>query len=480
MVGVENGPLFRMDLDGVCEAVVATFLRTHGYTDTLAAFEREGGRTSASSSCAYEQVPRDLRTLVELAASHAMTQSMQHATLEEAPASALVEAASPVDYVLAATYDHLHTSNILSVTPATYPGVEGPCVATTGADRRVVFVDVSSGDVVGILEPSMPGHPRRMGHEAAVLDLSQHPQHPTYVLTAGMDGRVVQWDLRHDRPVHELRDHSRFVVRVLHSDDGRFMATAGYDKRIHLYAVEVHNEPPVYTHMHTLALATNPEALVFVRGPATPCEAPWEQDERTWLVYTARDRATLHYVALPTSCIGGTPDWTVLEYGTNADPNDPHTSYSLLHLTLHPSGRYVAAQTGELGTSDRLDGPSPTLPRILLMPLFSARRHATLWTSAPVSAFASPRHAWMPRGDAVWVTGEDGVLRLVALDGTERASVRCHGGMAEPASGRAGAALAAAAWRSGGNTVIKGVAVLADHRVASCGFDRTVRILRSL
>ena len=86
----------------------------------------------------------------------------------------------------------------------------------------------------------------------------------------------------------------------------------------------------------------------------------------------------------------------------------------------------------------------------------------------------------MPRGEAVWVTGEDGVLRLVALDGTERASVRCHGGAPEAAGGRAGAALAAAAWRSGGNTVIRGVTVLADGRVASCGYDRTVRILHSL
>jgi len=149
-----------------------------------------------------------------------------------------------------------------------------------------------------------------------------------------------------------------------------------------------------------------------------------------------------------------------------------------LHLTLHPSGRYIAVQTGELGTPDRLDGGACAPSRILLMPLFSARRHATLWSSAPTSAFASPRHAWLPRGEAVWITGEDGVLRLVALDGTERASVRCHG--TPTPAGRAGAALAAAAWRSGGNTVIKGVAVLPDGRVVSCGFDRTVRILHSL
>ena len=54
-----------MDLEAECEAIVAAFLRTHGYQDTLAAFEREGGRTSTSS--VREHVPHDLRTLVELA-----------------------------------------------------------------------------------------------------------------------------------------------------------------------------------------------------------------------------------------------------------------------------------------------------------------------------------------------------------------------------------------------------------------------------
>lgn len=313
-----------MDLEAECEAIVAAFLRTHGYQDTLATFEREGGRTSTSS--VREHVPHDLRTLVELAESHAMSQALQDITLEDRPTDALSQVPLPA-YELAATYNYLHMSNILSVMPATYPGVGGPCIATTSADRRVVFTDVTNGEVIGVLEASVSADGLRMGHEAAVLDMSQHPQRPTYVLTAGMDGRVVQWDLLHDLPVHEIRDHKRFVVRVAHSDDGRFMATAGYDKNIHIYAADIRHDKPVYTRLHTLVLPTNPEALLFVRGPATPGDAPGLL-ERTWLLYTARDRATLHYVALPAA--GGTPDWTVLEYGTNADPNDQHRSYSLV------------------------------------------------------------------------------------------------------------------------------------------------------
>ncbi|WFD26477.1 hypothetical protein MNAN1_001460 [Malassezia nana] len=455
----------------VSEAVVASFLRTHGYTDTLATFERECGRT-------YDTGPCDLRTLAEQVASLALARAGETAARQATATSASESAMQWPTYELAKTYNHLHMSNILSVRPATYPGSTASCIATTSADRRVVFTDVSNGEVLGVLEKSARGD-GPSGHDAAVLDLSQHPQCPRFALTAGMDGRVVQWDLTTDSPVHEMRDHTRFVVRVSHSDDGRFMATAGYDKRIHIYAVDVRDGRPMYMRLHSLTLPTNPEALLFVPGPMTPGHA--SSDERLWLVYTARDRVVLHYVALP---IGreapGTPDWSVLAYNTNADPDDEHVSYSLLHLSVHPSGRYIAAQTGDHNVPSGSDSDSPSLSRILLMPLFSAHRHATLWTSAPTSAYASPRHAWMPHGQGVWVTGDDGVLRLVSLDGTLRAIVRCHGAAPDAAPGRVGEALAAAAWRSGGNTLVKGVTVLPDGRIASCGFDRTVRILQAL
>lgn len=283
----------------------------------------------------------------------------------------------------------------------------------------------------------------------------------------------------------------RFAVSVVHSPCGTFLASAGYDRKIIVYRATYEGERVTYDKVHTAALAANPEALLFVNGPAAPPKdgAALGVPQRPWLVYTQRSSIVLHYMALPAPDLeSATPDFQVVEYNTNPDPEDYYAGYSLLALSLHPSGQYVCAQTGDHSAA-QASGAGPAaigghalgdrLSRLLILPLFSSFRRLTLWTEAPSSTFSNPRHAWLANGEAAWVTGEDGVLRLVGLSGDIKARVLCHGVHEEldVHSGAARDALAAAAWARGGNTVIKDVAVLADGRVASCGFDRTVRVV---
>lgn len=479
-------------LSQICHNIVASYLRCHGLFKTLAALEEESQPTTdTTSSTTYQNVPYDLRTLVEHAASSASAQAAADMKSNEPEeinvAFASLSTNSRTSYAIERTLDHLHMSNILSVVPVTYPGVEGACIATTGADKRIVITHVESGELVGLLEPTSQSACGVHGHRAAVLAVCQHPTAPQYMATAGMDGLVVVWDMRRDVPIQTLGDHKRYAVRVAFSEDGMFMSSAGYDKAIHIYAnqSEQGNEQPYFVRIHTIETQMKPEALLFVQGPMTPdTQANASQERvRPWLVYTVRDRVELHYVALPHEGAEGseteaaTPNWSILTFNTNPDPADHHASYSLLDLALHPSGRYISAQTGDHGAAHTL---SPcydhSLSRILLLPLFSEHRRMTLWTGAPSSAFTSPRHAWRSSGDGVWVTGDDGVLRLIGLDGHVNAHVRSHGVAAEATSN---ATMAAAEWRYGGNTIVKDVAVLPDDRVVSCGFDRTVRILSS-
>lgn len=115
---------------------------------------------------------------------------------------------------------------------------------------------------------------------------------------------------------------------------------------------------------------------------------------------------------------------------------------------------------------------SASLSRLLLLPLLSSRRAATVWTGVATSSYAVPRHAWLPSGKACWLTAEDGVLRLVDLKGKTRAQIPCHGLVEEE-----GQLQQSMGWSRGGNTIIKDVVAIDEHTVASCGFDRTVRIL---
>lgn len=192
-------------LEAVCEDVVATYLRTRGHADASKAFETSSGRTAFTAET-YKEVPRDLRTLIEQSASTAAAQAMARTSLGESTddaVGALLQASDspPVSYALKKTHEHLHTSNLLSIHTVQVPVYEDrawklvACLATTAADKRVVFFEAYSGEVHTILDKPAPSLPGLDGHNAAVLDLAQHPTHPRFVATAGMDGRVVVWDL---------------------------------------------------------------------------------------------------------------------------------------------------------------------------------------------------------------------------------------------------------------------------------------------
>ncbi|WFC95509.1 hypothetical protein MBRA1_002157 [Malassezia brasiliensis] len=504
-------------LTEVCDEVVARYLAHQGHKHVLEAFQQAVQREDLSSD-QFKDVARDLRTLVEQSQSIASAQALARLQLEETDADDLddlvvrAQAAGTAEYTLDKTIEHLHHSNLLSIRAVQVPERCGTAwtlregIATTGADKLIVFSEPHTGEVFAILDkPRQPTPSGAVGHDSAVLDVSQNPKCARYVASAGMDGRVVVWDLvgramkltQHvAQPVQTLKEHARFVVRVAHSPCGTFLASAGYDKKVVVYRAMRHGDDLTYTKVHELALAANPEAMVFVVGPSAP-PAPGQElsvPRRAWLVFSERGRVELTYVALPAPDLeeGAAPDFTTVKYNTNPDPDDHHAGYSLLDLSVHPSGRYLCAQTGDhaalqrespMGPSVSIGGTTlgDTLSRLLVLPLFSSFRRLTLWTEAPSSTFSNPRHAWRAEGDAAWVTGEDGVLRLVGLDGEIKARVPAHGQLPpiDSTSQRVRDAAAAAAWVRGGNTVIKGVAVLPDGGVASCGFDRTVRVLRA-
>lgn len=276
-----------------------------------------------------------------------------------------------------------------------------------------------------------------------------------------------------------------------------------------------------------LETKSNPEAILFVRADAEPSSDDIVEDvapigdeivvkearhKRTWLAFTVRNDCFLHYVALPRAADQGaeeeegmqklsqglhgieldangtkqneaedenkTADWSLKSFNTNANAADLHVSYSLLSLSLHPSGLFVCAQTGDHtlpNMSSSSGSNTAALSRLLLLPMLSSRRASTIWTGVPTSSYATPRHSWLPSGRGCWLNAEDGVLRLVDLKGKTRAQVLTHG-LSEVGEG-ASEAQRAAGWSRGGNTIVKDVVALSENKVASCGFDRTVRVL---
>ncbi|EPQ28041.1 uncharacterized protein PFL1_04368 [Pseudozyma flocculosa PF-1] len=594
--------------------IVERFLSSNGYDATAEQLRRDAAKAgleipATSASTSYDP-GLDLGTLVESYNStlRAAQQRRLKASLDAThssrsvvdPLTLTLPGPSQLPFRLVSTHRTLHASNILSITriplprrsfdtsarPPRFRNSSKPCIVTTAADKRIVFSDAESGEVEEILEGDGDDVP---GHRAAVLAVAQDPGNPRCLVSAGMDAKVVVWDLMTRKPVQSLSHHAKFAVRLAFSPSGEYLASAGYDRKIIVYrrrpvpaaaasrqgravdgseAEEDEDEvddddddnddgddddddddeehpsvgPDAFEKVFELETKTNPESIIFVRAAVQPSSGEVQEIEarggdeilvrharrqRTWLAFTVRNDSFLHYLPLPLSAdasgegagaaveagaqvdgltdqlaateLGEEPaettrDWHLVSFNTNPNPEDLHVSYSLLSLSLDPSGLYICAQTGDhtptnLNTSSSSAATGP-LSRLLLLPLLSSRRAGTVWTGIATSSYATPRHSWLPSGRGIWLNSEDGVLRLVDLRGKVRAQVLCHG-LVESTDAEAGSSAAAAvattttdeaqrvvSWSRGGNTIIKDVVALDERSVASCGFDRTVRVLR--
>lgn len=401
----------------VAHALVAQYLAQLGYTHTLAAFEQDAAHAGAPVP-APASLPKGL-TLPSLAELYISRVRAQAARVQRKaarnPLAALLPSGETQDgnegqpWTLAPgpVWDHIHGANILSLqavflprhrfdlASSTLQTTFSCTLASTAADRRVAFaqleglpasggiLELQNADIRAEVVDALEGF-----HGGAVLAVAQPlpsgattlgspitrdwrtNQLPGRLLaTGGMDGRVVLTDLLDSatttpseaRKVQVLADHSKFVTRVAFSADGRFFASAGYDKQIHLYILSAPGTPfapgaarhvpdpsapldaeeplPMtgvgYTRIHTIRTGTsNPDTILFVPAQIGPGaddsadsddEYDQEQDgetprgepefytgmgtvggervtgrrRRAWLVYTLRGDSDVHYIALP-------------------------------------------------------------------------------------------------------------------------------------------------------------------------------------
>ena len=189
----------------------------------------------------------------------------------------------------------------------------------------------------------------------------------------------------------------KFVVRVAFSPDGRYLATASYDRNVVIYRcshdhldaddvdetddAELASEPTLrYEEYHRIKTGTNPEALTLTRQ---------------WLIYTLRNSNLLHYVNLDTL--------SVTSKNFNPHPLDMHVSFAVLNLALHPSGQMIACQTGDKGAERiLLYAVDPTQVRTTYSRAKQqTERLACLWTGQDADDFVLPRMSWLPDGDGI-------------------------------------------------------------------------------
>ncbi|KAM0789352.1 hypothetical protein ACM66B_000183 [Microbotryomycetes sp. NB124-2] len=460
--------------------VVAQFLERTGYIDTLKSFTREtGARTPGLNLDASTEVEQpDLQQLVQ----EWFTSRIAKLSIEPTPQlDAELINLEPFKVwpakVRTAVKD---TANVLSVRPVVLPRRQWDsasqrfrneyieCLMTASVDKSVKLYRRADGfELLETFDFATP-----------VLCTACHPRHNRFFCAATMDGTVAIIDLVTRERVFQVRDHQKYVVRVAWSPDGRWLATLGYDKQVVLYEVtekripvaqdeedddELANAPRLEIEKRkTVQTKSNPEACIFLPDSA-------------YFLWTTRDDNMLHELALPTGGIGE-QEWRETKFNLNENQQDHWVSFSILHMTLHPHLPVLALQT------------STDNSRILLYPFHSSRRILTVYTTASQSDYTTTaRHCWA--GDAaVVVNSDDGVVRIVDLKSKVLARIGAHGQAApideeedldESLELRTERARLRRE-RDKGSSVIKDVVCYEQDGqlvVASCGFDKTVKVI---
>lgn len=192
-------------------------------------------------------------------------------------------------------------------------------------------------------------------HPQGVTTAKFFPRHGHLLLSAGMDSKVKIWDCFHDRELlRSYSGHSKTVGDICFSNDGRQFLSASYDKMIKLWDTETGQVVNRFTTGKIPnCVKFNPlDGNEFLAGMSDKKIVQF--DVRTGEVEQEYDHHlgpvnTITFVDENRRFMTTSDDKSmrVWEYGIPvpikfvADP----TMQSMPSVALHPSGRYVAAQS---------------------------------------------------------------------------------------------------------------------------------------
>ncbi|GMF75929.1 unnamed protein product [Aspergillus oryzae] len=307
---------------------------------------------------------------------------------------------------------------------------------TTGADKQLHLFKTEPNNA---LLSSLPGL-----SESPILSYVSI-RNGEYVCLTNMSGQLL---LQRDAEILDKRkDHAKYAVKVVAFEDTDlpqrpiWIATAGWDSKIHLYRLRLpevegaeadldSDSVAIGEPIASIALASNPESLLFVQHPDT---------KELLLLVSRRDSTHLYYYQVPQQ-----------QQQHQEQPSTPYECPLLGKQNLAPhSNAWIAFSPSCLALSPHDPGllavATSTLPHMkviivrLLFPstdsLLDAREPETQATQAlaalslqnredaaiviqantfaPQTAYSTPQVVWRPDGSGVWVNGDDGVIRGV-------------------------------------------------------------------
>ncbi|KAJ9370099.1 hypothetical protein DTO282E5_5159 [Paecilomyces variotii] len=426
--------------------LVARFLRSNNYTQTLDAFIREAGlppNAGQVNSKAEESDGWTIENVIEEKKAFDQTVNFERYGDDEDAREKRDRWSSPAP----SKPSTIHTpssSNLLSVSVQPWERQSPPGETETETDFKSTYIISTGADRRLNLFKTSPDHEAA----ASFSGLADSPilSHVTlrggsYQLATTMSGQLLL--LRDSEVLHRRKDHTKYVVQVTAHErpdsNTVWIATAGWDGRILIYSLDLEHSPlTVGEPRANIQLSTNPESILFVRHTETG---------ELILLASRRDSTYLYYYD-----VSSEPS-TAVESGEEGDkPYEPRLlgkqnlaphsnawvafSPSYLALSPHDPG-LLAVATSTLPHMKvmivRLLFPSPDArsggdaseaapaePETQVTQAMAAlalqnREDAAIMiqanTLAPQTAYSTPQVVWRPDGSGLWVNGDDGVIR---------------------------------------------------------------------
>ncbi|KAN0081002.1 hypothetical protein V8E54_004206 [Elaphomyces granulatus] len=415
--------------------LIARFLRSNGFTDTLNVFIREAGLPPdvglGSSTCAAETDDGwTIEEVIQEKKTFDKALKFERYRDDEGSASQKWSVPAPYKPTIIQTPS---CSNMLSVSVETWQrssGSEGrlcPYIVATGADRRLTLFELTGN------------------HEAAAsfAGISDSPilsyvsvRNGKYQLATNMSGQLLLLD--GSAVLDKRKDHAKYVVKVAayEKESSLLVATAGWDAKVLIYSLSLSGESPlaIGEPVANVRLETSPESILFVQNPdADDLMLLASRRDSTYLYYyglpgpvgvAVRERNTLYqcrlrgkqnlaphsnaWVAFSPSCLALSPHDPGLV--AVALSTLPHMKIMIVRL-LFPSPDGVDTTSIEEAPGSSETQISQALEALTLQNREDAAIIIQANTLAPQTPYSTPQVVWRPDGSGLWVNGDDGLIR---------------------------------------------------------------------
>ncbi|KOS48063.1 hypothetical protein ACN38_g998 [Penicillium nordicum] len=432
-------------VDELSSALVARFLRSHGYSETLKAFIREAdlapdvGQSSGddTNNWSIQSLLEEKNIYDQTVNFERYDKGHQQSTLwsEPAPSRPAVIQTPTSSNILAASVEQWQKPRGDADEAAADAIPAQSYIVSTGADKQVHLLDTAEGNTAIKSFSNLSNSP--------VLSFTSILQ-GRYILMTNMSGQLL---LQHgSQTLDSRKDHAKYVVTVVAYEDKAdpskwWVATAGWDECVFLYCLNIPDEADapalkIGEPVARIKLVSNPESLLFV---------PHVDTDELLLLVSRRDSTCIYYYQVeaaleetdtPRENDGGDAKKSPREARLLGQQNlAPHSNawvtFSPAHMVLSPHDPgLLAVATSTLPsmkviivrllfpavkTASALEDPVTQTSQALATLELQNREDAAILvqanTFAPQTDYSTPRVAWRPNGSGVWVNGDDGVVR---------------------------------------------------------------------